>query len=383
MLWQGAGAYFESAAIQSDCAYALALAAALHMMTLTNQGRQRAAPFIARSKAAAASATTHEQTFVAAVYAWASSNMVEASRLHSALAQSWPQDFAALKIGHFHNINCGDFFAMRSSLAPVAAALPDAPYIDGMRAFALDQCGEHLAAERAADRALSLADDPWAHHAMAHVFDGTNRMAEGRAWMLAARRSWSECSSFLYTHNWWHTALFALAEGDVHSALMLYDQHVWGIRRDYAQDQVNAISLLSRFELHGIDVGNRWADLLPHVQNRTTDRENGFVDLHYVYALARAGDIDRCRSMMVDWDTCADAVTLSHHAKLSRIMARAARGVTAHAYGDMENASMYLRRVRASLQQLGGSHTQRHWFDLLLQDSLRADHAATLRKFAA
>ncbi len=68
----------------------------------------------------------------------------------------------------------------------------------------------------------------------------------------------------LYTHNWWHVALFYMPEGDLQQALALYDQHVWGrARRHSAKDQVGAISLLLRLELKGADVQPYWQQLAP------------------------------------------------------------------------------------------------------------------------
>ena len=96
----------------------------------------------------------------------------------------------------------------------------------------------------------------------------------------------------MYTHNWWHAALFRLDMDDAAASLALFDTRVWGVRKTYVQDQVNAVSLLSRLELRGVDVGDRWTDVAAHVLPRIHDRQNAFLDLHYLYALARAGEID-------------------------------------------------------------------------------------------
>jgi hypothetical protein len=58
-----------------------------------------------------------------------------------------------------------------------------------------------------------------------------------------------------------------------------YDTHVWGLAKDYSQDQVGAASLLARMEFAGIDVGDRWADVADHVAKRGVDTVSPFLTL--------------------------------------------------------------------------------------------------------
>ena len=41
--------------------------------------------------------------------------------------------------------------------------------------------------------------------------------------------------------------------------------------KEYPQDQINAVSLLARLELAGVDVGPRWADVADHLALRLAD----------------------------------------------------------------------------------------------------------------
>ena len=133
-------------------------------------------------------------------------------------------------------------------------------------------------------------DDPWAQHAVAHVLEARGEPAAGLEFLSALSGTWDRCSSFMYTHNWWHTALFRLDMDGAAASLALFDERVWGVRKNSVQDQVNAVSLLSRLELRDVDVGARWVDVAAHVRPRIHDRQNAFLDLHYLYALARAGE---------------------------------------------------------------------------------------------
>ena len=115
------------------------------------------------------------------------------------------------------------------------------------------------------------------------------RLAEGAAFMQQASAGWSGLTSFMRCHNWWHLALFLIELGDDAAALRLYDDQVWGVDKSYSQDQVGAVSLLARLEWVGLDVGQRWAELAGHLAGRTADQVQPFLDLQYLYGLARAG----------------------------------------------------------------------------------------------
>ena len=65
--------------------------------------------------------------------------------------------------------------------------------------------------------------DPWAHHAVAHCLEARGRLLEGVAFLESMADTWEGCNSFMYTHNWWHLALFYLGRGEVGEVLWLYD----------------------------------------------------------------------------------------------------------------------------------------------------------------
>ncbi len=129
----------------------------------------------------------------------------------------------------------------------------------------------------------------------------------------------------MYTHNWWHAALFRLDMDDAAASLALFDTRVWGVRKTYVQDQVNAVSLLSRLELRGVDVGDRWTDVAAHVLPRIHDRQNAFLDLHYLYALARAGEIDAVTGMLAEMEAYAETAPSPSRPIWSEVAVPAAR----------------------------------------------------------
>src|ERR1700683_4051625 len=131
--------------------------------------------------------------------------------------------------------------------------------------------------------------EPWAQHALAHVFLTRGRMDEGAQFLEDAADTWSGLNSFMLTHIWWHLALFYLSQGRADEALQVYDEHCWGIAKNYSQDQIGAVSLLARFEIAGLDVGARWQDLGEHLAPRAKHTIQPFLCLQYLCGLARGG----------------------------------------------------------------------------------------------
>ena len=69
------------------------------------------------------------------------------------------------------------------------------------------------------------------------------------------------------------------------AALALYDAEIRAEKTDDYRDISNAASLLSRLELEGVDVGDRWEELAVLAEKRTEDGCLAFADLHYMLAL--------------------------------------------------------------------------------------------------
>jgi len=214
-------------------------------------------------------------------------------------------------------------------------------------------------------------DDPWAQHAVAHVLEARGEPATGLEFLAPLSGTWDRCSSFMYTHNWWHTALFRLDMDSAAASLALFDERVWGVRKTYVQDQVNAVSLVSRLELRGVDVGDRWADVAAYVRPRIHDRQNAFLDLHYVYALARASEDEAVAEMLAGMEVYAEIGPVPCRPVWSEVAVPAARAVVAHARGRFAEAAAMLGPVLPRMFLLGGSTAQQTWFHRLHQDSRR------------
>ena len=347
-----------------------ACCAALHMFAESGQAASNAAPFIARAQAGLADAaiSARERRWVAAVAAWVAGDLPRAMALHEEQAREYPRDLASLKLGQYHLFNAGNSPGMLRLALDGLTASADVPYMHGMAAFAWEQCHLLPQAEAAARHAIALRHkEPWAHHALAHVLLTQGRLREGLDFMRAVSPSWTGLNSFMLTHNWWHTALFALEFDRPDEVLALYDQQVWGVACDYSQDQIGAVSLLARLELADVDVGPRWQDVADHLAKRGADLVLPFLDLQYLYGLARAGR-PQADTLLAHIE--AHAVQPQTAAVWRDVALPAARGLLAHARGDHAQAVRQLGSALPRMLEVGGSHAQRDLFEQIHLDAL-------------
>lgn len=356
-----------AAAPGDSSAIVQAYAAAVHMFAESRDAPTNAQPFLERAQAAASTATPREQRFIEAVAAWVAGDIPRAIALHEEQAREHPRDLASLKLGHYHLFNRGDSPGMlRIALAALPAA-GDVPYLHGMLAFAWEQCHALEQAEAAARRAIALRrKEPWAHHALAHVMLTQGRIHEGHAFLQDVSGTWEGLNSFMVTHNWWHQALFALELDRDEEVLALHDRQVWGVAKDYTQDQINAVSLLARLELAGVDVGDRWQDIGSYLAQRTADQVLPFLDMQYLYGLARAGRAE-AGALMRNIEARAAA---DDSGAWRQVALPASRGLLAHAAGNYATAVEQLGHALPRLLETGGSHAQRDLFSQIHLDAM-------------
>ncbi|MFZ4286868.1 tetratricopeptide repeat protein [Variovorax sp. HJSM1_2] len=354
-----------------------AYAAALHMFAETGSAPANARPYLQRAQQHSHDATSREQRFVQAVAAWVHGDVPSSLRLLQEQVAQHPRDLVALKLGQYHAFNLGDAPAMLRLALAAAPHAADVPYLHGMLAFAWEQCHAMAQAEAAARHAIQLSEkEPWAHHALAHVMLTQGRMREGLDFMQSMASTWTGLNSFMVTHNWWHAALFAIELGQAQAALELYDTQVWGVEKSYSQDQANAVSLLARLELAGVDVGVRWQDVATYLLARGAEHVLPFLDLHYLYGLARAGRPEAA-ALLTSLETHAEAHP--DQPQWHQTALPCARGLLAYAQGDFANAAQALGQALPQLVLIGGSHAQRDLFGQFHLDALiRSDQWAAV-----
>lgn len=363
-----------------DHPYVQACHAALQMFAESRDAVAHARPHITRALARAPQANAREQRFIAAVAAWVAGDLRGAIRLHEEQALEFPRDLLSLKLGQYHCFNLGDCAGMLRLALAAQPHAADVPQLHGMLAFGYEQCHLMRQAEGSARHAIAMVrKEPWAHHALAHVMLTEGRLHEGLAFMQDMSETWTGLNSFMLTHNWWHLALFLIDLDRGDEALAIHDQHCWGVVKAYSQDQIGAVSLLARLELAGVDVGERWQDVADHLAPRTQDHVMPFLDLQYLYGLARA-QRSEADTLLAHIEAFAPRAPEATRAAWQRVCVPAAHGLIAHARGRHAQAADALGTALPRLIEIGGSHAQRDlfgqiWLDALVRSGQRASLA--------
>ena len=363
-------AILKAVVADRTCAIAHAYAATYFLCQENADDRQQATPHLKAAQRHRPE-TRRERWYIQAIVAWAAGEIDEALRLHWAIAQNYPQDLLSVQQGQYHYFYRGDAANLLRLAETVLPANQAKPYLYGMIAFGLEQCGDLSQAEAIGRQAVALNRyDPWAQHAVAHVLETQNRAADGIAWMESHADTWERCNSMLYTHNWWHIALYYLTLGDLQTVLRLYDTHIWGkANKTSPKDQVGAIATLLRLELQGVDVRTHWQELAPYLYQRLHEHTLPFQDLHYICALSRAGYSDWVTEMLDSLNHVA-TVKASRQKTWSDIVLPAAKGMVAYANGDWTAAVTQLKPVLPQIPYVGGSRTQQALFQQLYQKAL-------------
>lgn len=356
----------------SNCVIGNTLVAAFHLFSGQSDALTAAAPYINNASLNLRHANKREQLYVAAIEAWAKRDIKNAIAYHETIAEHYPRDLASVHIAQYHYRNIGDSQGLLRIAEKVSEANLDNSYIYGMLAFGLEECHRLEEAEIAGRKAVDMKhDNRWAQHAVAHVLETQGRLDEGIAWMESVWDTWESSNPAFYNHLWWHTALYHLDADDIHKVLEIYDTQIWGrARKDNGREQINAISLLLRLQLRGIDVSARWQEIADYLYPRLHEHLIPFLDLQYIYALVQGGRNDWAVEMLDSIKNYADKAQPYAQKTWRNIALPAAYGMIAHAQGNWLDSINQLEPVLPKLYSTGGSHAQRDLFEQIYLDAL-------------
>ena len=327
----------------------------------------------AQSASARISVSAREQHFIDALQGWVNGQPRQSMSHFSAIIEKAPEDILAVKLDHAMRFVSGDNKGMRRMIEQVLPAYgPDHPgrgYLFGCHAFTLEETGEYSRAKAVGREGILISpDDAWGLHAVTHVHDMTADAAAGIEWLTERERAWAHCNNFRY-HVWWHKALMHLDLRQYDEALDLYDREIRQDKTDDYRDISNATSLLTRLELDGIDVGQRWEELADLSANRTEDGCLIFADLHYMLALVGDNRESHIKALMGRLHRDAKESSTDMQKAMATPGVAAARGLEAFGATDYRTAFINLSSARRSMQDTGGSHAQRDVFERLTIDS--------------
>ena len=336
-----------------------------------------------------------ERGHVAALAAWAGDDVHRAIDLWDDLLKAEPTDLLALRLAHFSLFWLGENARMRDQVERVAPAwtsdLPGAGLMQGVRAFAFEECGEYGPAERCGRAAVAQNEgDLWAIHAVAHVLEMQGRADEGVGWLRRSEPNWAGANNFVH-HLWWHRCLFHLERGETADALGLYDTGVRDLgsplvktQPDLYIDIQNAVALLWRLEHLGVAVGGRWGELADLGERRIGDHRNLFTLPHWMLALMSDGRVAAADAMLAALAADAADGKSSQVPALREAVLPTCAGIHALKRGDAAGAVERLLAARPHWRRLGASHAQRDLLSqILLSAAVRAGRSDVVARLVA
>lgn len=334
---------------------------------------------LAKAQALATDATERERKHVNALAAWCAGDIRKMNSIWDDILLDHPHDILALRIAHTMHFFLGDLMQMRDSMARVMPrwdeSVPGYGYVLGCRAFSLEENHDFAQAEPMGKRAVEINEnDIWAGHCIAHVLEGQGRRKEGIEWIDTHEDAWQKRGIFAH-HMWWHRALHYLEYEQYDAVLDAYDRQFWKEPSDDNTDICNASSMLMRFDMLGVDVGDRWDSVAEVSAKRIDTRLRPFNDLHYMMALTMGGRRDEAKAMLKSMRDFADnytdgSVTIASTYRDAGIPI--AEAVLAHGAKDYARVIDVMMPTRYKMLPLGGSWAQRDvWERMLINAALK------------
>lgn len=293
--------------------------------------------------------------------------LISAASTLDKLITAFPRDMLALRIAHYLHFYCAGGGEMTNSMKKaVDLWQPEDQfygYLKGMQSFALEESGDYELAEHVGQQALEVnPSDIWAAHAVTHVYQMQSRFSEGIKLIESLEHEWSGANNFVF-HMFWHKALQYLGCHQPDAALALYDEQLIAPLADnFYLDACNSASLLWRFEILGINVGERWQDLAELSKQRVTDDELVFSTLHYLLAPARLGDASSVAAGLNRFEQWQQEPSTQGKVA-ARVGLTMAKAITMISNKEFNEGATLLASVRDQIHLIGGSHAQRQLFD--------------------
>jgi hypothetical protein len=332
-------------------------------------------------------ATDRERMHIAAIREWVDGNWDGMRARLDRLLVDYPTDVLALQVGHVADFYHGDRDNLRGRVARALPSwTPDMPgygFVLGMLAFGLEECGDYGHAEDTGRHAIACEpDDCWAQHAVTHVMEMQARQAEGIAWMESRRAHWAQDDNGFAFHNWWHTALYHLDQGQTDRVLAIYDGSVRPSPTKVQLQMLDAAALLWRLHLQRVDVGSRWAELADTYEEAAEDGFYAFNDMHAMMAFAATGRRGAATRLLRAVDAAATGAG-TNAAMTRRVGLAIVRAIEAFGRERYDDAVALLLPVRYRSHAFGGSHAQRDVVHrTLLEAAFRSGQRSLARALA-
>ena len=336
---------------------------------------------LAKAERLAAKGAKREKMHVEALAAWCSGAIRRSNAIWEDILVEYPHDILAFRLAHMMHFFLGDLEQMRDSTARVmprwSEDVPGYGFVLGCRGFSLEENGDYAQAEPMGRRAVEInEDDIWSGHCVAHVLEMQGRRQDGIAWIDEHEEAWRKRGVFAQ-HMWWHRALHYLELERFDDVLAAFDREFW---IQPTEDNIaigNAVSMLMRLTMLGIDVGDRWssaADISAGRISPLQQRMRPFNDLHFIMALAMAGRRDEAETMLASMRAFCETYEddpVSVVQVYENVGIAVAEAIIAYAARDYARVIEIMSGARYRMAPLGGRWAQRDvWVRMLLHAAL-------------
>jgi tetratricopeptide (TPR) repeat protein len=326
--------------------------------------------------------TDQERAHITAVRTLVSGEFEMAARQWDDIAIAHPRDLFALKLTHDVCLHIGDDgIRLPSARRAVESAAFDpaeraTAVLYANLAFALEEIGEFEEAEHWGRAGLAIEPtDLWARHALAHVYEETERHEDALKLLVPTSGQWTQ-QTLLANHIWWHVGLRLINHGCIAEALDVLDRELVSTT---AFGLADATSLLWRIELHSAPsaASERWNSLANHWSKITERHTCGFLDVHAALAFAtqsspQADDFWRgLEASHATGETFNDET-------FRRVVVPVASAVCSFRQDDLVAAQNAIETIGPSLRRIGGSKVQRDVVTLTAQRA--AERVAVVRQ---
>jgi hypothetical protein len=350
------------------------LRAGIGVLAAERSGQALIASSLADAQKLAPHANERERRHLVAARTWLEGDWHRAVDLYGAVALDYPRDLLALQIAHVGDFYLGQQRMLRDRVARAlphwSAAVPGYGYVLGMLAFGLEETNLFDRAQAMGREALALERrDPWAVHAVAHVFEMQGELESGLQWLGEREPDWAPENGLAF-HNYWHMALLELERESHERALDIFDRYVWPKPSRVALEMVDAASLLWRLHLRSVDVGSRAASVADAWSDPVQLGYYAFNDVHAMMSLLLAGRAHEALDLLGRLERSAGG------SDSNALMAREVglplcRALNAFAQGGFSRVVDELLPLRLVAHRFGGSNAQRDVIDQTLLEAAR------------
>jgi hypothetical protein len=327
-------------------------------------------------------AIEQERAHIAAVRSLVCGEFEVAARQWDDIAIAHPRDLLALKLAHDVCLHIGDddirLPSARRSVESAAFGPAEraTAVLNANLSFALEEVGEFEEAEHWGRAGLAIEPtDLWARHALAHVYEATDRHEDALKLLVPTSGQWTR-QTLLANHMWWHVGLRLLNHGSLVEALDVLDRELVSTT---AFGLADSTSLLWRIELHSAPsaASSRWDSLASHWSKIAHRYTCGFLDIHAALAFSTQSSPvadhfwQGLEASHASGDTFNDET-------FRQVVIPIATAVRSLCQDDLVAGTEAIDTVGDSLRRIGGSNVQRDLVTLTAQRA--AGHVAVARQ---